>query len=156
MIDVSSVMGKIHYKDCGGKTISYDTGNLVDNVIGANHKLNELLSVVKNIHDVEVCGNCGKESIAIADNQDVPVIPNREIGIDYMLGCADLICRGMSLNNYILTMKDMFELGNDTISYNLHDFTGIYIKPLYEGIINAAKEAPVLLLDGTPFDCLES
>lgn len=62
----------------------------------------------------------------------------------------------MALNNYILPMKDMFEPGNDTISYNLHDFTGIYIKPLYDGIIKAAKEAPVLLLDGTPFDCLES
>lgn len=39
-------------KDCCGKTVSNDTGKLVDNVIGANHKLNELLSVVKNIHDV--------------------------------------------------------------------------------------------------------
>ena len=33
----------------------------------------------------------------------------------------------MALNNYILPMKDMFEPGNNTISYNLHDFTGIYI-----------------------------
>lgn len=136
--------------------MSYDTGKLVDNVIGANYKLNELLSVVKNIHDVEVSENCGKVSIAIADNQDVPVIPNREIGIDYILGCADFICRGMALNNYILPKKDMFELCNDTISYNLHNFTGIYIKPFYDCIIKAAKEAPVLLLDGTPFDCLES
>lgn len=103
--------------------MSYDIGKLVDRVIGANHKLNELLSVVKNIHDVDVCENCGKVSIAISDNQNVPVIPNREIGIDYMLGCADFICRGMALNNYTLPMKDMFELGNDTISYNLHDFT---------------------------------
>ena len=70
----------------------------------------------------------------------------------------------MALNNYILPMKDMFilpmkdmfEFGNDSISYILHDFTGIYIKPLYEYIIKAAKESPVLLLDGTPFDCLES
>lgn len=53
-------------------------------------------------------------------------------------------------------MKVMFKLGNDTISYNLHDFTGIYIKPLYDGIIRVSKGAPVLLLDGTPFDCLES
>ena len=43
-----------------------------------------------------------------------------------------------------------------TISYNLPNFTGIYIKPFYDCIIKAAKEAPVLLLDGTPFDCLES
>ena len=146
----------ITVKTAAVKTVSYDTGKIVDNVIGANHKLNELLSVVKNIHDVEVCENCGKVSIAIADNQDVPVIPNREIGIDYMLGCADFICRGMALNNYILPMNDMFELGNDTISYNLHDFTGFYIKPLYECIIRVSKGAPVLLLDGTPFDCLES
>lgn len=62
----------------------------------------------------------------------------------------------MALNNYILPMKDMFEPGNDTISYNLHDFTGIFIKPLYDGIIKAAKEAPVLLPDRNPFDCLES
>ncbi|WP_159443056.1 hypothetical protein [Succinivibrio dextrinosolvens] len=41
--------------------------------------------MVKTIHDVEVCENCGNVSIAIADNKNVPVIPNREIGIDYML-----------------------------------------------------------------------
>lgn len=143
-------------KSCGGTTVPYETGKLVDSVIGASRKLNELLGVVKNIHEVEVCEKCGKVSVAISDNQDVPVVPNREIGIDYMLGCADFICRGMALNNYIAPIKDMFELGNDTISYNLHDFVGIYIKPLYEGIIRAAKQAPVLLLDGTPFDCLES
>ena len=73
-----------------------------------------------------------------------------------MLGCSDFICRGMALNNYISPIRDMFEIGNDTISYNLHDFVGIYIKPLYDSIIRTAKEAPVLLLDGTPFDCLES
>ncbi|SFS87047.1 Transposase IS66 family protein [Succinivibrio dextrinosolvens] len=143
-------------KSCGGNTVPYETGKLVDKVIGANHKLNEILGVIKNIHEVEVCEKCGQVSIAIADNQDVPVIPNREIGIDYMLGCSDFICRGMALNNYISPIRDMFEIGNDTISYNLHDFVGIYIKPLYDGIIRAAKEAPVLLLDGTPFDCLES
>jgi len=143
-------------KSCGGNTVPYETGKLVDKVIGANHKLNEILGVIKNIHEVEVCEKCGQVSIAIADNQDVPVIPNREIGIDYMLGCSDFICRGMALNNYISPIRDMFEIGNDTISYNLHDFVGIYIKPLYDGIIRTAKEAPVLLLDGTPFDCLES
>ncbi|WP_295366174.1 transposase [uncultured Succinivibrio sp.] len=143
-------------KSCGGNTVPYDTGKLVDKVIGANHKLNEILGVIKNIHEVEVCEKCGQVSIAFADNQDVPVIPNREIGIDYMLGCSDFICRGMALNNYISPIRDMFEIGNDTISYNLHDFVGIYIKPLYDGIIRAAKAAPVLLLDGTPFDCLES
>ena len=143
-------------KSCGGNTVPYETGKLVDKVIGANHKLNEILGVIKNIHEVEVCEKCGQVSIAIADNQDVPVIPNREIGIDYMLGCSDFICRGMALNNYISPIRDMFEIGNDTISYNLHDFVGIYIKPLYDSIIRTAKEAPVLLLDGTPFDCLES
>lgn len=143
-------------KSCGGNTVPYETGKLVDKVIGANHKLNEILGVIKNIHEVEVCEKCGQVSIAIADNQDVPVIPNREIGIDYMLGCSDFICRGMALNNYISPIRDMFEIGNDTISYNLHDFVGIYIKPLYDSIIRAAQEAPVLLLDGTPFDCLES
>lgn len=143
-------------KSCGGNTVPYETGKLVDKVIGANHKLNEILGVIKNIHEVEVCKKCGQVSIAIADNQDVPVIPNREIGIDYMLGCSVFICRGMALNNYISPIRDMFEIGNDTISYNLHDFEGIYIKPLYDGIIRAAKAAPVLLLDGTPFDCLES
>lgn len=143
-------------KSCGGNTVPYETGKLVDKVIGANHKLNEILGVIKNIHEVEVCEKCGQVSIAIDDKQDVPVIPNREIGIDYMLGCSDFICRGMALNNYISPIRDMFEIGNDTISYNLHDFVGIYIKPLYDSIIRAAKEAPVLLLDGTPFDCLES
>ncbi len=143
-------------KVCGGNMVTYDTGKLVDSVIGANHKLNEMLGVIRNVHEVEICEKCGHVSIAIADNQDVPVVPNREIGIDYMLGCSDFICRGMALNNYISPIRDMFEIGNDTISYNLHDFVGIYIRPLYESIINAAKEASVLLLDGTPFDCLES
>ena len=143
-------------KSCGGNTVPYETGKLVDKVIGANHKLNEILGVIKNIHEVEVCEKCGQVSIAIDDKQDVPVIPNREIGIDYMLGCSDFICRGMALNNYISPIRDMFEIGNDTISYNLHDFVGIYIKPLYDSIIRVAKDAPVLLLDGTPFDCLES
>lgn len=141
---------------CGGTTVVYENEKLVENVISGTNALNSLLQVVKNAHEVEVCEKCGNVSLAISDNQDLPVVPNREIGIDYILTCSDFICRGMALNNYIAPLKGKFELGNDTISYNLHDFIRIYIKPLYDGIIEKAKSAQILLLDGTPFDCLES
>lgn len=41
-------------------------------------------------------------------------------------------------------------------SYNLHDFVRIYLKPIYQQILDAAKKEAVLVLDGTPFDCLET
>ncbi len=153
---VSSKLFSHKCKCCGGNTVTYDTGTMAEEVIGASNRLNELLSLVKNIHEVEVCEKCGHASIAISDMQDVPVVPNREIGIDYILYCFDFMCRGMPLNNFIKNMKEQHEFGNDTFSYTLHDYVRIYLKPLYDNIIIKAKQAPVLLLDGTVFDCLES
>ncbi len=141
---------------CNGHTEVYETGKLVQKVLGASHKLNDVLKVMETIHDIEICSDCGHVSVAISDRQDLPIIPNREISIDYALSMMDFVCRGMSLNNYVAPLKKYYELGNDTLSYSLHDFTRIYIQPLYHRIMDAASKAPVLLLDGTPFDCLES
>ena len=142
--------------ECGGNTEILETGKIVSEVLSGCDALKDLVSNCKNIHQVEICQNCGHVKIAVNDKQDLPVVPNRMIGLDPMFVACHYLHKGLPLNNLISEVREKLEIGHDTFSYNLHDFVRIYIKPIYLQILNAAKEEDVLVLDGTPFDCLET
>lgn len=68
---------------------------------------------------------------------------------------CDCLYHGIPAQRYYAQIREYEELGGDTLSYNLHDFVGIYLTPLYDMIYAKAKEHEVILADEPPFPCLQ-
>lgn len=119
--------------------------------INERHALEKLTA----INDVYVCPKCGSCKISYTKAQDFPVIPNRSIGMNILAIICDCLYHGIPAQRYYAQIKEHEELGDDTLSYNLHDFVGIYLQPLYDMIYAKAKEHEVILADETPFPCLQ-
>ena len=153
---VEASFGSHTCKVCGGHTEILESGKLEEEILSACDSLKSLVSNTSNIHQVEICQQCGQVRIAVNEEQDLPVIPNRMLGLDSMFLSCHYLHKGLPLNSLISGIKEKYEIGNDTFSYSLHDFTRIYIKPIYDLLMNEARQAKVLVLDGTPFDCLET
>ena len=119
--------------------------------IHERHALEQLTA----INDVYVCPKCGTCKIAYTKAQDFPVIPNRLIGMNILSVICDCLYHGIPAQRYYAQIKEHEELGGDTLSYNLHDFVGIYLTPIYDMIYAKAKEHNVILADETPFACLQ-
>lgn len=139
---------------CGGKTAPL--GELIDTLIETRHNVDDFLKIAENHHELEICQDCGHANITISEEQDFPVVPNRTIGCNLMLHCVESICMGQPLTRVTQAIRQNMELGNDTLYYNLADFTDIYLKPLYKFIQNTARDADAIVADGTPFPCMEA
>ena len=124
---------------------------LLTQSINERHALEKLTA----INDVYVCPKCGTCKIAYTKAQDFPVIPNRLIGMNILSVICDCLYHGIPAQRYYAQIKEHEELGGDTLSYNLHDFVGIYLTPIYDMIYAKAKEHNVILADETPFACLQ-
>ena len=124
---------------------------LLTQSINERHALEKLTA----INDVYVCPKCGTCKIAYIKAQDFPVIPNRLIGMNILSVICDCLYHGIPAQRYYAQIKEHEELGGDTLSYNLHDFVGIYLTPIYDMIYAKAKEHNVILADETPFACLQ-
>lgn len=135
---------------CGGSTESIS--GIKESII----PLDDLLKVVENHHDVEICKCCGHANIAISPKQDFPVIPNRTIGCDLMLHSFECFCMGSPMTRSTHGIREQLEIGNNTLYYNMMYFSEIYLKPLYNFIIEAAKNANDIVADGTPFPCMKA
>ena len=124
---------------------------LLTQSINERHALEKLTA----INDVYVCPKCGTCKIASTKAQDFPVIPNRLIGMNILSVICDCLYHGIPAQRYYAQIKEHEELGGDTLSYNIHDFIGIYLTPIYDMIYAKAKEHNIILADETPFACLQ-
>ncbi len=130
-------------------------GRIAAKLLTQNINERHALEKLTNINDVYVCPKCGTCKIAYTKAQDFPVIPNRIIGMNILAIICDCLCHGIPAQRYYAQIKEYEELGGDTLSYNLHDFVGIYLNPIYDMIYAKAKEHKVILADETPFPCLQ-
>lgn len=130
-------------------------GQLASKLLTQSINERHALEKLTNINDVYVCPKCGTCKIAYTKAQDFPVIPNRVIGMNILSVICDCLYHGIPAQRYYAQIKEYEELGGDTLSYNLHDFVGIYLTPIYDLIYAEAKEHTVLLADETPFACLQ-
>ena len=130
-------------------------GQLAAKLLTQNINERHALEKLTAINDVYVCPKCGTCKIAYTKDQDFPVIPNRIIGMNILSVICDCLYHGIPAQRYYAQIKEHEELGGDTLSYNLHDFVGIYLNPLYDMIYAEAKEHNVILADETPFACLQ-
>lgn len=143
-----------HCRKCGSQNKVVDE-QFKTRFIRTLTSFNKTCEVLAAISDIEICPECGQVHVPIGDT-DVPVTPSRELSLDTMLDCAECVYMGIPLNRLAAAVKAEAELGHNTIERNLHDFVRIYLKPVYEHILDKAKNAKALLADGTPFDCLEN
>lgn len=120
-----------------------EAGALAGRILGQGHK-------------AFVCPRCGHVTLCVDEKQDIPAFPGREIGIGAATSMAEFCCMGMPLNRLAQSLKEEFSIGNDTFYYMLSDCVGHYISPIYAMIEAAAKEAGVIVADGTPFCCMEA
>lgn len=114
------------------------------------------IEVLEMISDMEVCPQCGRVHVCLNEKEDLPIKPNRSIGLKFVLHACDCICHGIPLNQLAIAVQQNLECGHSTIVDNLSDFTQIYLLPIYNRIIKRAEQADYIMADGTPFDCLET
>lgn len=114
------------------------------------------IEVLEMINDMEVCPQCGRVHVCLNEKEDLPIKPNRSIGLKFVLHACDCICHGVPLNQLAIAVQQNLEFGHSTIVDNLSDFTQIYLLPIYNRIIKRAEQADYIMADGTPFDCLET
>ena len=130
-------------------------GQVASKLLTQNINERHALEKLTAINDVYVCPKCGTSKISYTKAQDFPIIPNRLIGMNILSVICDCLYHGIPAQRYYAQIKEYEELGGDTLSYNLHDFVGIYLTPTYDLIYAKAKEHTVLLADETPFACLQ-
>ena len=139
---------------CGGSLESL--GQLKDKLFSHINRAQQLLQDTENLHDAAICNKCGHVHIAISEEQNVPVIPNRQLSCETCIDIGYASVNGIPLNKFVSALGRIQGFGNDTFYYNMHDFADIYIKPLFDMVENAAKRADTIQVDETPFDCLEA
>lgn len=104
-------------------------GQLAAKLLTQNINERHAFEKLTAINDVYVCPKCGTCKIAYTKVQDFPVIPNRIIGMNILAIICDCLYHGIPAQRYYAQIKEYEELGGDTLSYNLHDFVGIYLNP---------------------------
>ena len=140
---------------CGKPTEPCERGLVAKSLVTKIGKLGKSLEAVKVLSSIELCHHCHKVHGFFDEHEDLPVNPNRSIGLDFCLDACSNIFMGIPLNR-LTTMNRMVELfGHSTVYNNLHDFVSIYIKPWYDKFMHMARDAEYILADGTPFACLE-
>lgn len=142
---------------CKGKLIPL--GEIEQRIIQNNVKFQDLrneLNKQTDINNIMLCADCGKIVIPYSPKQNFPVKPNRSITMSELIHLCEMMYRGLPLNNNVKYLrKDYEQLGSDTMSYNIHDFVDIYLKPIYNQIEAKMQKQKIILADETPLRALQ-
>jgi len=153
----NKVEGKIEpgkCPNCKDGKLEY-LADYVQRLISDARNIEEGLKNVEIRQRIMVCTKCLHLSVELPKGADHPVLPNRTIGVSILVNAMSSLWHGMPLERFSKDLKINQELGNDTLSYNLHDFTRWYLKPLYDSLYAELKKEGVLVMDETPFYVLQ-
>ena len=153
---VHHTVSKSHICASCATKMNYSGDQHCKTLISKVGEITRCVEVLEMISDIAVCPQCGRVHICLEEKEDLPIKPNRSIGIKFMLHACDCICHGVPLNQLASAVQQNLEVGHSTIVDNLSDFTKIYLLPLYNRIIKKAQQAKYIMADGTPFNCLET
>lgn len=147
-------------RKCGFPLKPMDGGaeEMLTSIVTCTGDISNMYSVVEGRFSFMNCTNphCSHVHVFPSPKMDLPVVPNREIGIDIMIEIARNVHQGMPLERSMEVVNDRFELGHATLQRNFHDFVRLYLWPQYEFIKDAMRNSRVLIVDGTPFDVQET
>ena len=120
------------------------------------HELSKWCANFELYTDFYVCPKCGHVHGVFPENADLPVQPDREFSISTLLYCIDAISNGYPLNRIAADIQKRLGVGHSTVQENVYVFVEIYLVPLAHLFYEWEKRNKHLMLDGTPFRCLES
>lgn len=143
-------------RHCGSRDFGPTLGQIKEKLLCDCRNRVKVLEAVTVTHDAAFCSKCGKLHVFADKKHGHPTVPNHNTDCLTVLHCADAIYHGIPLNRFAAGLKQYYELGHETLDRELHLFTEIYLKPLYELIVKEAASQPVLLCDETPFRTLEA
>lgn len=118
-------------------------------------RMADQIEFLETHNQIYYCEACGEVFIPAADNQEVPIVPNREIGHKLLVECALGICSGTPISRAASEFQDACSLGSDTIQRNFNDFGQIYLKPLMLALKEELKTRPTVVADESTLDVLE-
>lgn len=143
-------------RHCGSRDFGPTLGQIKEKLLCDCRNRIKVLEAVTVTHDAAFCSKCGKLHVFADRKHGHPAVPNHNTDCLTVLHCADAVYHGIPLNRFAAGLKQYYELGHETLERELHLFTEIYLKPLYEQIVKEAASQPVLLCDETPFRTLEA
>lgn len=106
--------------------------------------------------DLMICTKCGHAHLVTAEDQPLPIVPNRSVDMGQMVESAVELAQGTPLARSTDEMKEAGQLGNDTIPRNFRDFAEIYLAPLNEELRKDLEGRDVVCADETTFDNQEA
>lgn len=118
-------------------------------------RMADQIEFLETHNQIYYCEACGEVFIPAADNQEVPIVPNREIGHKLLVECALGVCSGTPISRAASEFQDACSLGSDTIQRNFNDFGQIYLKPLMLALKEELKTRPTVVADESTLDVLE-
>lgn len=118
-------------------------------------RMADQIEFLETHNQIYYCEACGEVFIPTADNQEVPIVPNREIGHKLLVECALGVCSGTPISRASAEFQDACSLGSDTIQRNFNDFGQIYLKPLMLALKEELKTRPTVVADESTLDVLE-
>ena len=129
---------------------------LKQQAIGLAHDLLDQSENIELFTDFYVCTKCGKVHGVFPENADLPIQPDREICINTALYCIGAISNGYPLYRIAKELQKTKRLGHSTLQENIYACVEIYFAPIRDYFFEREKKNKHLMLDGTPFRCLES
>ena len=106
--------------------------------------------------DLMICTKCGHAHLVTAEDQPLPIVPNRSVDMGQMVESAVELAQGTPLARSTDEMKEAGQLGYDTIPRNFRDFAEIYLAPLNEELRKDLEGRDVVCADETTFDNQEA
>ena len=124
--------------------------------IGLAHDLLDGCENLELYTNFYVCPKCGKVHGVFPENADLPIQPDREICLNTALYCIGAISNGYPLHRIAKELQQTKRLGHSTLQESTYSCSEIYLAPIRDYFFEREKRNKHLMLDGTPFRCLES
>lgn len=108
----------------------------------------------------EACGEVyldpQNEQVFVVRHEEapIPVTPGSTMSVNMAVAAALAEFQGIPLERFKQNVKEA-RFGHSTINGALMRFADVWLRPVYDAIVQLCREAPVLLCDETSFNCLE-
>lgn len=139
---------------CGTHFVT--AGEVVETIKSEIRIREEQCRILEQHHELQICPKCGKAHVVMPAGCDHPILPNRTIGTHSVIEQAQWLSLGLPLQKSSARMNSFFQLGSDTLYYNLRDLNHVYLAPLVAAILSQAKKEEIIVADETSFPVLEA
>ncbi len=107
--------------------------------------------------DLFECKHCGFKHVHNPEDQPIPVVPMGTLGQDFVIMAGVMGAKGVPVNRFEKCVgTEQEQLGSDTLDRNIDRLYRVGgLKVLADAITAEAKKSEVILVDETPFSCMQ-